>query len=177
MYSFQLRPGLDCCPHPIALLSAILIYCNFPTHLGSFILSCGPLPSPWDRRTWVTHKAIDPEIISRRPDPLGSFHTVYNRSITYAESSPQRSQRLPSITFTSAPQWRLTSSAILFHVVRLVMITIDPCPRYYAPSHGSSGPNSCPDGWRGLATRLTFSAYHSASPASKSSLTSPRHPP
>jgi hypothetical protein len=146
------------------------------------------------------YRFSDPQIISRRPDPLSnrcSFHTVYNRSITYAESSPQRSQRLPATSFPSAPQWRLTSSAISPHVVKLVTITVDPCSRYYAPSHGSSGPNSCPgmrhshlpfhyavrlsdrlaDGWRGLATRSTFSAYRSASLASKSSSTRPTHPP
>jgi hypothetical protein len=126
-----------------------------------------------------------------------SFHTVYNRSITYSETSPQRFQRLPSAAFTSAPQWRLTSSAISSHVAKLMTIAVDPCSRSYAPSHGSSGPNSCPgiphshlplhyagrlsdrftDGWRGVATRSTFSAYRSASLASKSSLTRPRHPP
>lgn len=45
------------------------------------------------------------------------------------------------------------------------------------PLHAGKLSDLLVDGWRGPATRSTFSAYLSVSLASKGSLTRPRHPP
>lgn len=68
----------------------------------------------------------------------------YIRGSLPTEISPQRYQRLCLSAFPSAPQWRLTSSAISSHVAKLAASTVDPSSRYCAPSLGSSGRSSCP---------------------------------